>query len=156
MTSCADLHLAVETTLASGRLGRPVFVRYLVQSRDPGETVIPRLARLLCVIRAWLGQPLERLYGVGSAAAGQVSLTVQFRDGATALITFSRGQPGGAGVDLLVLGNHGSLAFDAENDAFWEEMPQGGEPAPDDCLQAAIEQSLASGRPVSMASEGRP
>src|SRR5438309_3556194 len=73
MTTLADLHRAVQSTLASKRLGRPVFVRYLLCSRDKAEAALPRLAQLTAAVRDWLGQPLERVHAAGTPRGGQVS-----------------------------------------------------------------------------------
>jgi predicted dehydrogenase len=146
MPALADLHRAVRTTLAGKRLGRPVFVRYTLQGPEQPPAVAPRLAQLTAVVRDWLGQPLERVYAVGSADGGQVALTLQFRDGATAVISFARGRPQGPGADVLVLGNHGALYHDAGSANPWEEA--GELPArPDPQLQAVVERALRSGKP---------
>jgi hypothetical protein len=146
MAALADLHRAVHTTLASQRLGRPVFVRYTLHGLEPPEAVAPRLAQLAAVVRGWLGQPLERVYAVGSAGGGQVALTLQFREGATALVSFARGRPAGPGADVLVLGNHGALYHDAGSADPWDEAGDLPDP-PDPRLQALIEEALHSGNP---------
>src|SRR5439155_77555 len=127
--------------------GRPVFVRYTVQSLDPPEAVAPRLAQITAIVRAWLGQPLEQLYAIGTVATGQVALTLQFRDGATALVSLARGQPRGDGVDLLVLGNHGAIYHDAGSADLWDEATAEGLEPPNEVLQATIEKALRSGKP---------
>src|SRR2546429_169455 len=66
MTTLADLHRAVQSALASKRLGRPVFVRYLLHSQDKPDAALPRLAHLTAAVREWVGQPLERVYAVGA------------------------------------------------------------------------------------------
>src|SRR6266545_3788546 len=105
MTSLADLHRAVQTTLASKRLGRPVFVRYLLHGPDRPTAAPARLTQLTAVVRDWLGQPLERIHAAGTPKGGQVSLTLEFRDGATALVCWASVSAAGHGIDLTVLGN---------------------------------------------------
>src|SRR5207249_3084153 len=100
MTTLADLQQAVTTTLASKRLGRPVFVRCHLTSRDKAEAAPARLTQLVAMVRDWIGQPLAQLYAVGKPAGGQVALTIEFREGATALVCWSHGQPLGHGLDL--------------------------------------------------------
>jgi hypothetical protein len=156
MTALANLHNAVQATLASQRLGRPVFVRYLVQTPDKAETIVPRLAQVTTTVREWLGQPLERLYAVGTVESGQVSLTLQFRDGATALVGFARGQPRGSGIDLMVLANHGAIYHDAGSTQLWDEAVAVAGAPTDARLLAAIERSLRSGKPERVASGGQP
>jgi hypothetical protein len=154
MATLTELHQAVQKVLASRRLGQPVFVRYLVQGLENAESIFPRLTRISAIVRAWLGQPLERLHALGSTSSGQVALTLQFRDGVTALIIFAQSQPRGAGVDILVIGNHGTLNYDAVSAVSWEESPAAEAPV-DPLLYEAIEQSLLSGQPVALSEEAR-
>jgi hypothetical protein len=149
MSALADVHRAVRVVLDGKRLGMPVFVRYTLQGPEQPAAVAPRLAQLTAVVRDWLGQPLERIHAVGSVESGQVALTLQFREGATALVSFARGRPQGPGADVLVLGNHGALYHDAGSSNPWDDagdLPDRPEPQ----LQAAIEQALRSGKPESL------
>jgi predicted dehydrogenase len=155
MPPLADLHRAVKTALAGKRLGRPVFVRYILQGPEKPEAVVPRLAQLVGVVRGWLGQLPERVYAVGSPADGQVSLTLQFREGATALVSFARGQPHGPGADVTVFGNHGALYHDAGDSNSWGEAEDLSD-RPDPQVQAAIERSLRSGKPEPLPAEAPP
>jgi len=154
MNAFAELHHAVQAAIASKRLGKPVFVRYLLSGSDKA-TVVSRLARIAAVVRGWLGQTLDSIHAVGSAASGQVSLTLRFREGGSALVSVSRSQRLGDGVDLLVLGNHGALYHDAGHAAL------GFEPAalPDDPLEpalvAAIDKALRSGKPEPVKTGGK-
>src|SRR5262245_20826336 len=84
--SLSDLHRAIESVLASKRLGRPVFVRYLLQGLDKPEAIVPRLTQTAAVVRDWIGPPLDRVQAVGSPDSGQVAVTLLFREGATALV----------------------------------------------------------------------
>ena len=155
MPPLADLHRAVQAALAGKRLGRPVFVRYLLHGPEKPEAVLPRLTQLAAVVRDWLAQPLERVYAVGSPAAGQVSLTLQFREGATALVSFARGQPHGSGADVTVLGNHGALYHDAGDANSWAEAEDLAD-RPDPQVQTAIERSLRYGKPEPLPAEAPP
>jgi hypothetical protein len=155
MSSLANLHRAVGDVLAGKRLGRPVFVRYLVQGVEEPEAVAPRLTQLTAAVRDWLGQPLERAHAVGSTAGGQVALTLQFRDGATALVCFARGRPQGLGADVLVLGNHGALYHDAGAANPWEE-PGPLPDRPDPRLLLVIDRALRSGKPEALSGGGPP
>jgi len=153
MTSLTDLHRAVQDTIASKRLGRAVFVRYTLQGTDkPG---VPLLATLVATVRDWLSQPLVRLYAVGTLESGQVSLTLHFRDGATALVSYALGMPRGNGVDLIVVGNRGAMYHDAGSASFWDEAALREGPK-DATMQAAIERALRSGKPELVAAEGQP
>lgn len=147
MTTASDLHRTVQATLDSKRLGRPVFVRYTLQGKDPAAAVLPRLAQTLEVIRNWLGQPLATIYATGSVESGQVSLTLQFTGGASAQVSYARTEPRGDGVDLMVIGNHGAIYHDAGSAELWDEVPKPDDARPDPAILKAIEQSLQTTRP---------
>jgi hypothetical protein len=156
MSPQADLHRAVQATIASKRIGQPVFVRYLLQGLDQADAILARLVQAAGTVRDWLGQPLERVYATGAAATGQFALTLEFRDGATGLVGYSRGQPRGSGLDLLVVGNHGAVYHDAGSWHLWEEAAPAPPDPPDPRIRTAIERSLLSGRPEPVAPEAKP
>jgi hypothetical protein len=147
MASLADLHRAVQTTLAGGRLGKPVFVRYFLQYPGEPDTLLPRLAQAAASARTWLGQSLERVYALGTQASGQASVTLQFREGGTALILCARCEPRGEGVDLLVLGSKGALYHAADSADLWEEQASNPAEPVDRTIRTAIESALRSGQP---------
>src|SRR5262245_14236437 len=140
----ADLHRAVQTTLSSKRLGTPVFARYLLQTPDKPAAVANRLAQIAAVVRDWLGQPVERIYALGSTKNGQVTLTVEFRDAAAALISWSSGR---GAVDLTLIGNHGALYHDGGAANLWDDGLTALDDKPDANLLVWIERALRSGRP---------
>ncbi len=155
MSRLADLHRAVQTALGGKRLGTPVFVRYTLQGPEGPGDIVPRLAQLTATVRDWLGQQLDHVQAVGSADSGQVALTLQFREGGTALVSFARGRPQGPGADVMVLGSHGAIYHDAGDDNPWEEAgPLPGQPDPH--LEAVIERALRSGKPEAAAGGDRP
>jgi predicted dehydrogenase len=156
MAALTDLHRTVQATLASKRLGQAVFVRCTLQDLGKPETIVPKLAHLAALAREWLGQPLARVYAVGSPAAGNVSLTLQFRAGATALISYAHGPPQGDGIDLMVIGQRGAIYHDVGAGDLWDE-PAAGAPEPvDPALRAIIERALRSGQPEAFGQEGKP
>lgn len=156
MTTLADLHRAVQATIASKRLGQPVFVRYLLCSRDRADAVPARLTQLTAAVRDWLGQVLERVYAVGTPKSGQVSLTLEFRGGATALVGWAASPPRGDGIDLTVLGNHGAVYHDNGASRLWEEGALAAAGAVDRELLAVLERAIRSGRPETVAGGGKP
>lgn len=156
MTTLADLHRTVQSTIASKRLGRPVFVRYTLQGLEKPDKIVSRLIQATAAVRDWLGQPLDRVYATGIAAGGQVSLTLQFREGGTAQVSFARGKSHGDGVDLLVLGNHGAIYHDAGSANLWDEPAAPPAEPPDAALQVLIERALKSGKPETVGTGGKP
>ena len=143
----AELHAAVTRTLASKRLGTPVFVRYLLHGQDKAGTASTRLAQITAVVRDWIGQGLERVYAVGTEKAGSANLTLEFQGGATALVCWTNSPGRGPGVDLLLLGNHGAIYHDAGTAMLFDEPAGMLTDVPPADLQALVERALRSGRP---------
>ncbi len=143
MPSLTDLHRAVETALASGRLGTPVFVRYLLLVPDPPDAVTTRLAQLAATANGWLGQPLAEVYAPAPPQDGAVTVTLRYRTGATALVSIG---PGDGAADVLVLGNRGALYHDLTGSGAYE-VPQS--PAESQLL-AVVSRALQSNRPESL------
>jgi hypothetical protein len=142
----ADLHRAVESTLNSKRLGTRVFARYMIRTQDKPSAVPARLAQLTAGVRDWLGQAPERIYALGSAKTGQVSLIVEFRGGATALVAWASAAAQ-LGIDVTVVGNHGALYHDAGAGHNRDDSLSLPEAKPDETLLAWVERALRSGRP---------
>lgn len=147
MTTLADLHRAVQTTIAGKQLGTPVFVRYLYHSPLKSPAILARLAKTLAAVRDWMGQPIERLFIQGSEATRHLTATVEFRGGTTAQITWVGTTGRGSGIDLMVVGNHGAIYHDAGDGPLWDEAFAADDAAPDRDLVAWIERALRSGRP---------
>jgi hypothetical protein len=144
MISLADLHRIIEVTLASHRLGRPVFVRYHWYGPEHADAVLCRLAQLTAVVRAWLDSDLDRLHAVANPDRSHVSLTLQFHGGATALIGFAHARPAEARVDLMILGQRGALYQEDGNLLLPEERPEPLPESPDQTLLHRIERALKS------------
>jgi hypothetical protein len=137
MSTVAELHEAVRNTLASRRLGTPVFVRY--HAHVPKKNaIVARLARGAAEIRAWLGQGLAAVHAIGSVAGGSVSLTLEFNEAGIALLSAATGTANGAGVTLAILGNAGALYHDADPRVV-DGRP---DPSPDPELIAQIREAL--------------
>lgn len=142
-----DFHRAVESTVASKRLGSPVFVRYLVQAPVAAKGVSGFLGQIAGAVGVWLGQELERIYALGSVKGRHVTLTLDYRGGASAQITWSGTAWRGPGVDLMLVGNRGALYHDfGAANLFDGSLALPAEPAPK-TLTAWIDRALRSGQP---------
>lgn len=146
LTSLADLHRGVAAVISSKRVGTPVFVRYTWHGSETGDVIIGRLAQIAASARDWIGQPLASVYSVGTIESGQVSLSLQFSGGATALVSFTRGSRGG--LDLMLVGNHGTLYHDAGAARLWNVPPEFDLQAADATLFALVQQALQSPQPI--------
>ena len=147
MTTLADLHRAVQSTLASKRLGTPVFVRYLYHSPLKGGAALARLAKTTATVRDWISQPLERIISQGSVASRHITLLLECRGGATAVVSWIGTTGRGAGIDLALIGNRGVAYHDAGDAHLWDEAFAADDAAPERDLLAWIERALKSGRP---------
>jgi hypothetical protein len=144
VTALEDVERAVAEAIASKRLGQPVFVRYTLHGTARGE-LLDQLARLTQAVSRWLGQPLARLTATGSLEGGQISLSLQYAQGAAALVTYARGVGPGDGADVLVLGNHGSAAYSGTAAPLARRADYRTAHAPSP-VRAAIQRAIASGR----------
>ena len=147
MATLADFHRAVQSTLASKRLGTPVYVRYLYHSPIRGQAVLARLAKTTATVRDWLGVPLERIVAQGTAASRHVTLLLEFRGGLTAVVTWAGTTGRGDGVDLTLIGNHGAMYHDSGDASQWDDAFAADDAAPDKDLVTWIERAIKSGRP---------
>lgn len=150
------LGLSIQGVLDRKRIGRPVFVRYTLLGSLKQEEMLVPLSRMLDAARCWLGQPIAKLFAVGSLEGGQISLTVQTPDGATALLTVGRSRVMGDGVDLMVVGDHGAIYHDAGQGSLGCSGARYRQPAGEPKLLRLIERALASGRPESPLPEEMP
>jgi predicted dehydrogenase len=155
MTTLADLHQAVHDALASGRLGTPVFVRYHGQA-TASTRLVPQLARMAAAARTWLAQDLRHIHALGSVAAGAVSVTLEFKGGATAVVSAATRTGRESLVDILVLGNRGALYHDAGHTLIGPKPPALPDQPPDPRLLAAIQKALRSGKVEPAGKAARP
>jgi len=142
MTTVNNLNRTVQAALASKRLGTPVFVRYFVQSREDGNAVLARLARMTKSVREWFAQPIARIYALGAVKDGNVTLTIEFEQGATALVSWAAGTPRGDGIDLMLIGNHGALYHDFGTATLWDQPATPADGEPDKEILGQIERAL--------------
>ncbi len=140
--SWPDLQRLVQTTLSSKRLGTPVFARLLVQSAVSAKGGPAFLAQVVAVANGWLGQPLQRMYALGSVKRRHVALTLEYERGGNAQITWVGTAPRGPALDLLLVGNHGALYHDLTPSSRFEFAAD-----PPNELLAWVQRALDSNRP---------
>lgn len=147
MRSLDDLNRSVQSVLSSKRLGTPVFVRWMVHAPVAAGAATSYLAQLCHLASSWLGQELHRSYALGTIKSRHITLTLEHRGGATAQITWVGGTTRGPSVDLMLVGNHGTLYHDAGMANSWQgPLEPSATPAPKD-LQTWIERALRSNQP---------
>jgi predicted dehydrogenase len=163
MTTLADLHNTVATTLASRRLGKAVFVRYhlngVLDREKPGG--LAALATVAAVVGNWFDSPgagtdygPDKLMVLSSGKDGreQTTLNLRFPNGRTALISSVHGQPGGPGVDLMLLGNQGGIYhhYDSSGVHSWEQTAPSLDKRDNAAILAAIEKGRDHPGPVAV------
>ncbi len=161
MVSVAQIDRAIRSVLASQRVGQPVFVRCLIQGSATGYEVEKTLARVTGLMSAWLNQQLQRIYALGASQGEGANLALQFRDGATALVSYLHEPGRGDDLNLMILGNHGAiyhegcsaLMGDEVNPFFSGQEHPAVEVTP---ILDAVQRSLRSGQPESIFAEPRP
>jgi hypothetical protein len=146
------LSQAIETTCRSGRIGTPVFVRWTAALAGQPDPIRDMLAAMIAYVDHWLAAPAGRLYSLGSADFGQLTVSLEYPSGAGALLGLTVG-PVQPHVDLIVLGSGGAI--------YHQEFLQ---PVNDNSLLAppseqnramlqALDWSLFTGRPVDIEPE---
>jgi hypothetical protein len=149
MANLLELHRAVQSAVASQRIGQPVFVRYLAIGMSESDgTPLPLLARLAGVVQGWLGQPLARVYVTKTAS---VAATLQFAGGATALVSHGHGTE--SRIDVTLLGNHGALYFGPLVNI---DRPTLSALPAHEAIEAVLGKSARSGQPATVSAEDQP
>jgi predicted dehydrogenase len=138
MPLLADLHRAVEATLAAGRLGTPVFVRYHLESPQAQAAVRRELDQIQQVVQGWLRREVERAHVVDGGR--HACTAVEYRSGPLAVVSGMACTAGPPNVSLIVLGNRGALYHEGIHSDQWAESlpaPESSAGAPAEGLRGA-------------------
>lgn len=136
-------------------VGEPVALRAYLELSDDHGHLVPTAGAMASVAGAWFGAGLPKVYALGGADQGYVSVTATYPGGQTALIvaeSLSAAAGERPSVRLLLIGNHGTMEFADSPGADFrmvDRTPPAG--ASSEALSRAIAESLRSGAPV----EGR-
>lgn len=143
------LNRAVETNLAKGQVGQPVFVRCTAAVAERVETISDHLAEMIYYVNGWLKASVCRVYAMGGQSQGHVVISLEYDSGCTALLAcaLDHKQPQ---IDLTILGSRGAI--------YHRELIQ---PLRDGSLKpkvidhlhqimVAVDQSLATKQPVDL------
>jgi hypothetical protein len=144
------LEKTVGAQLSGDQVGKPVFVRAHLELTADHGLLIPISEAGVAIARRWLGAGVRSIYALGGVQYGTVSLQVEFVQGQTALVSAELTHGGESSIQLLCVGQHGTLHFDDFPDPAMLMQPI--EP-PKPGYRGYIERSLASGRPVRAAEE---
>ncbi|MBD3185119.1 hypothetical protein GF312_22755 [Candidatus Poribacteria bacterium] len=141
-----SLYETVKEILESRRVGDPVFVRCNAHVALENENVSIVLARILSMASSWLEATPMQVYAQIDHNLRQISTTVRYTDGQTAIVTVSTVYSK-TSLDLMVLGNKGALYHDAAAIAPGFDIMAEPIPIPD-WLMDALNQSIRDGEPA--------
>ncbi len=141
MKYLAWLEETIGAKLRAGGIGKPVFVRANLQLVADHGQLIALAASAVELVAKWMGWTVRGVYAQGGPRQGFVSVLVEFTAGQSALVAAELTQSAPPEVQLLIVGQHGTLRFDdyPEPLQLGGGAPSGGEWA------ARIEASLQSG-----------
>jgi hypothetical protein len=139
----------IKEIIETGRVGTPVFVRFVVQIMPSGEHILDTLARFLVITGSWLTSIPIRVYVQHKENSAQITASAEYTGGQTAIVSVNIANVISSKIDLMMIGNKGAVYQDGEM------MPPGFdvdfEPTSiPEWLMDAIEQSLFAGKPVSI------
>jgi len=139
------LEKTVASQLSSDPIGKPVFIRaHLELTADHGLLIALSEAGL-SLIQRWLSATVRSIYALGGVKYGTVSLQAEFAQGQTALVSTELTHGGEASVQMLCVGQHGTLRFEDFPDP--AHLTQAIAP-PQRRYSGYIERSLPSGKPI--------
>lgn len=159
MTYFSRLSMAVSDEISSGRVGTPVFARLVMAILEDHGYLLPALGEGVVLIEQILRVPVQSLFASGAVDLGHVSLQLHCQGGRTALVSKARPPRRLPRVDLLVVGNHGTVRHESNMETllleahqrsssyFFEVTPRGRQ------IQNAIRGSLRLRGPVEVQPE---
>ena len=149
MSTFDMLYRAVLETVATGRVGTPVFVRCIAHVAAERADLDARLSRTLGATAGWLGGTPHRVFALGNAESGQITVTLELEQGRTAIVSVGLAFDHVPRVDLLLLGSRGSVHHEGipapmtEEAGLWGALPEAAAEVMD-----AVRRSLHVGQPV--------
>ncbi len=144
----SSLYSIIHQTLATERIGSPVFVRCIAHL--PTENIRASLAEMLFTAQLWFNTEPLRIYIQGEADVNQMTASVLYEKGQTALLTLTAIPPTGRpGIDLMLIGNEGAIYHDELMAGQDSLTLMADEPVPAGLLEA-IEGSIRTGQAVSI------
>ena len=156
MINLTPLAAAVSQETSSGRLGEPVFARLiLVVSSDHGH-LLPLCEQAVGFIQELLQFPAEAVLTRGSQESGSLTLQLDLEGGRSALAVVAIRREEEPQLDLLLVGNYGTLRYRNDGPLLEAELETGSEgPVTESKVGAsdirqALQESLRSGERVGL------
>src|SRR5262245_45571344 len=129
----------IASGLAQKPVGEPVAVRAFYQLTADHGLLLPMLAAATSMTATWFSSQPVRLYALGGAQTGYISVLAEFARGQTAILTVESLQQRRPAVSVLVIGNHGTLRHEDSPELTGIDTSEIPWKKP---LLAALEQSL--------------
>ncbi len=156
MINLTPLATAVSEETSSGRLGEPVFARLiLVISSDHGH-LLPLCERAVGFVQELLQFQAAALLTRGSQESGSLSVQLDLQGGRSALVVVAIRREEEPQLDLLLVGNHGTLRYRSDGPLLEAELEagSGGKVAKStgaaSDMREALHESLRSGQRVAL------
>ncbi len=108
------LYQTIKEIIDAGRVGTPVFVRFIIQTIPIDEHIIDILARTLVMTGSWFTSIPIRIYVQHKENTAQITASVEYTSGQTAIVSVNVSNAFTSRVDLMMLGNKGALYHDGE------------------------------------------
>ena len=112
MKYLAWLDKTLAAKLKEQPIGRPVFLRAFMQLTADHGRLREVAGEALVLAASWMGDTVVETVWQGDAKQGYVSAMARFRSGQTALISSELTHGEEPAVQLLLMGQHGSLRFE--------------------------------------------
>jgi hypothetical protein len=141
------LYQTIKEIIDTGRVGTPVFVRFIAHVLPSDEHIIDTLGRILTITGSWLNAMPIRIYVQHKENTAQITASVEYEDGQTAIASIGIAAGLSSRIDLMMLGNKGALYHDGEDMHPEFSMDIDLMVIPDWLIEA-IERSLFIGKPV--------
>ena len=147
MSTFDRLYRAISNAVASGRVGTPVFVRCAAHAFAERADLDVGLSRTLGATAGWLGVAPHRVFALGDAGSGQITVTLESERGRTAIVSVGLAFDRTPLVDLLLLGSRGAIRHEGIATLMIEEMGAWGSlpEAPAEVMDA-VRRSLSTGQ----------
>ena len=114
MVSLSDVVQTTTHGLQTGQIGRPVALRVIAHTVvDHGE-LQGTAAWLLHQAESWFNSRVQNVIVIGSVENGQISILASFTSGTSALLSIGTPVANQGILELVLWGNHGTLAWQSE------------------------------------------
>ena len=143
------LYETVKSIIDSGRIGVPVFARFLVKIPTDIEKPDKILAKIINMECLWLDSSPDKIYAQYGSNQGHINAILQYKDGKTAIAGVAIIPNTNVTFDLMLLGNKGGIYHDSEVFSIGDEATS----VPEN-FYLTIKRSLETGKPEEVKGNG--